>query len=172
MKKISHLGFMLLFSLCAATANSNESKPLTEQIENLKQQAIALNRDLFILEEDLLYPPATQIAFYVAMDTSHLFTLDAVKLYVNDELATHYLYTEKQLNALAKGGVHRLFQGNVKQGEHQLNAYVLGKGPQGRDIKRAATLSFTKDDEAKALELVISANSTKEQPEFEIREIE
>lgn len=163
---------MLLFSLCAATANSNESKPLTEQIENLKKQAIALNRDLFILEEDLLYPPVTQIAFYVAMDTSHLFTLDAVKLYVNDELATHYLYTEKQLNALAKGGVHRLFQGNVKQGEHQLTAYVLGKGPQGRDIKRAATLSFTKDDEAKALELVISANSSKEQPEFEIREIE
>ncbi|MEC8326410.1 MAG: hypothetical protein VX100_09975 [Pseudomonadota bacterium] len=172
MKTMLKNTLIMLCTVLSLNVYSVDNEPLSEQIENLKQQAIALNRDLFILEEDLLYPPATQIAFYVAIDASELFTIDSIKLMVDDELATHYLYTEKQVNALAKGGVHRLYQGNVKQGEHQLTAYVIGKGPQGRDIKRAATLTFNKDDEAKAIELVISANSAKEQADFTIREIE
>lgn len=172
MKTFFYSFITVLVLSTSLSISASEDQSLTKQIEQLKQQAISLNRDLFILEEDLLYPPATQIAVYVSSDSDSLFVLDAIKLTLNDDLATHFLYTEKQVSALTKGGVHRLFQGNVKQGEHTLTAYVLGKGPAGRDIKRAVSLDFNKDDEAKAVELVISANQTKEQPEFSFRVIE
>ncbi len=43
------------------------------------------------------------------------FALDAVKLTIDGTVVTNYLYTERQVDALQRGGVHRLYMGNLKE---------------------------------------------------------
>ncbi|WP_229333608.1 hypothetical protein [Glaciecola sp. MH2013] len=140
---------------------------LAEEMETLKQALVNLNRDLFILEEDLLFPSSTQIAVYLAMDVGEYFKLDAVELKIDGELATNYLYTDRQVNALFKGGVQRLYVGNVNQGMREITAFFIGTGPENRPYKRAVTLELEKDDEAATVELKIVDSTTKQQPVFE-----
>jgi hypothetical protein len=160
----------LLPSVSAQTLDLSEpnaqQSELAEEIESLKQAMINLNRDLFILEEDLLFPASTQVAVYLSMDVGEYFALDSVELRIGDETATQYLYTERQVNALYRGGVQRLYVGNVGQGSHQLTAFFIGIGPQGREYKRAVTLEFEKTDEPLAVELEIVDSTSKQQPLF------
>jgi hypothetical protein len=41
---------------------------------------IDLNRDLFVLEEELLFPANTQVAVFVSMDVGDFFALDSISL--------------------------------------------------------------------------------------------
>ncbi len=56
--------------------------------------------------------------------------------------------------------------GNVKQGENQLTAFFTGRGPEGRDYRRATTVTFEKSFEPSYVELKISDSTAKYQPEF------
>lgn len=146
------------------------ASPLSQQVEDLKQAALELNRDLLILEEDLLFPANTQIAVYVSSDVGHYFQLDAVKLHVDDQLVASHLYTEKQNSALNRGGIQRLYLGNLKTGKHEITAFVHGYGPQKREYKRAATYSLKKDQNPTMLEVRIKDSSQSMEPEFEFKE--
>lgn len=139
---------------------------LADEMETLKQALVNLNRDLFILEEDLLFPSSTQVAVYLSMDVGEYFKLDAVELKIDGKLATNYLYTDRQVNALYKGGVQRLFVGNINQGSREITAFFIGIGPQNRPYKRAVTLAFEKEDEAATVELKIVDSTSKQQPAF------
>lgn len=141
----------------------------SEQLEQIKTSAIKLNRDLLILEEELLYPASNQIGVFVAMDVGHFFQLDSVKVSLNDQLLASHLYTERQIQALYKGGIQRLYMGSVKSGTHRITAVFTGQGPNGRDYKRAAEISFEKTDEPVLLELSIDDSTARHQPEFIIK---
>ena len=104
------------------------------------------------------------------MDVGTFFALDAVKLSVDGAVVTHYLYTERQVDALQRGGIHRLFMGNVKTGSHEVVAVFTGKGPKGRDYRRATTLMLNKTTGAKNLELQITDSESLQQPEFSVKE--
>ena len=142
---------------------------LEEQVQDIKSRTLALNRELFILEEELLYPDNTQVAVFLSLDVGEYFALDAVKLSINDEVVTHYLYTDRQLDALRRGGVHRLYRGNMKAGEHEVVAVFTGKGPQGRDYRRATSLNLEKARGAKHLELTSRDSESNGQPDFSVR---
>lgn len=146
---------------------AQNSQNLSEQIETLKQAMVNLNRDLFILEEDLLFPASTQVAVYLSMDVGEYFALDAVEIRINNDVKTYYLYTDRQVNALYRGGVQRLYVGNVNQGEHELTAYFVGIGPEKREYKRAVSVTFTKDEDPVAIELSVNDSTKKQQPVFE-----
>lgn len=149
----------------SASGESNQSE-LAQEIETLRQAMVNLNRDLFILEEDLLFPSSTQVAVFLSMDVGEYFALDSVEIAINDDTRTQYLYTERQVDALYRGGVQRLYVGNIGQGEHELTAFFIGIGPQGREYKRAVSLKFEKTDEPVALELSVVDSSAKQQPLF------
>jgi len=173
-KKLSLLmifSIALLLGIPASTyaqdaQSSPEQSQLAEEIESLRQAMINLNRDLFILEEDLLFPASTQVAVYLSMDIGEYFALDSVEIKINGASATQYLYTERQVNALYRGGVQRLYVGNLGQGEHELTAFFIGIGPEEREYKRAVTLTFTKTDEPVAIELSVVDSTSKQQPTF------
>ena len=143
-----------------------DQQNLSEQIETLKQAMINLNRDLFILEEDLLFPASTQVAVYLSMDVGEYFALDAVEIRIGGEVKTYYLYTDRQVNALYRGGVQRLYVGNVNQGEHELTAYFIGIGPEKREYKRAVSVQFSKSEDPVAVELSVIDSTQKQQPLF------
>lgn len=153
-------------------APADEFKTLDQDVQGLKKDVLDLNRELFVLEEDLLFPANTQVAVFLSMDVGTFFSLDTVKLKLDDKEVTDYLYTPREAQALLKGGVQRLYIGNLKVGEHELVAFFTGKGPRQRDYTRGATLKFTKSVGAKYLELKISDKQIREQPEFVVKEWE
>ena len=142
---------------------------LDTQIQDLKKEILDLNRDLFLLEEDLLFPANTQFTVFVSMDVGITFDLDSVQLKMNDKVVGNHLYTERELKALKRGGVHRFYTGNLTSGEHELVAFFVGKGPKDRDYKRASTIKVTKGTEPQFVELKISDKESKHQPEFKIK---
>jgi hypothetical protein len=139
-------------------------------VETLKQSVLELNRDLLILEEELLFPASTQVSIFLSMDVGEFFQLDAVKLKIDDKLVASQLYTDHQVDALYRGGVQRLYIGNLKNGSHEVSAFFTGKGPQGREYKRGAKLLVDKDASSKMLELRIVDSTAKLQPIFDIKE--
>jgi len=151
---------------------SSEFKTLDQDVQTLKKDVLDLNRELFVLEEELLYPADTQVAFFVSMDVGAFFGLDTITLKVDNKEVANYLYTARETQALLKGGVQRVYVGNLKVGEHELVAFFTGKGPNQRDYKRGTSVKFTKGVGAKYLELKISDKVIKEQPEFIVKEWE
>jgi hypothetical protein len=142
---------------------------LDDRIQDLKNEVILLNRDLLVLEEELLFPANTQIAVFVSMDVGKLFELDSVQVKLDNKLVASYLYTPLEVQALHRGGMQRLYLGNLRGGEHELVAVFTGKGPHDRDYKRATTLLFDKGSDPRYIELRISDVLQKLQPEFDVK---
>lgn len=142
------------------------SVAVSGDMEKIKKDMLALKRDLVILEEDLLFPASSQVAVFLSMDIGELFQLDAVTVELNGKEVAHHLYTDKQVDALHRGGVQKLFVGNVKQGPNRLTAFFTGRGPSGRDYRRATTVEFEKTFEPAFVELAISDSGAKYQPDF------
>ena len=149
-----------------------DTRALDETVQDLKKDVVDLNNELFVLEEELLFPANTQVAVFVSMDIGEFFALDSLTLKIDNKEVANYLYTPREAEALLKGGVHRVYLGNLKVGEHQLVAFFSGKGPNERDYKRGANLKFEKGVGAKYLELKITDRQRKAQPEFAIKDWE
>lgn len=145
---------------------------LDAEVRSLKQDMVDLNRDLFLLEEELLFPSNSQVAVFVSMDVGTFFALDSVTLLLDGKNVANYLYTQRELDALLRGGVQRLWIGNVRPGEHEWTAFLTGKGPNGRHYTRGATARLEKGPGAKYLELRISDRARSQQPEFIVTEWE
>lgn len=146
---------------------------LDGRIQDVKSDVIKLNRDLLVLEEELLFPANTQVALFVSMDVGKLFNLESVQIKLDDKLVTNYLYTPMEVAALHRGGVQRVHVGNLKAGEHEIVAFFTGQGPahgeQRRDYKRGTTVKFDKGTEPRYIELKIKDSTGKLQPEFEVK---
>lgn len=142
---------------------------LDNRIQDAKADVIRLNRDLMVLEEELLFPANTQVAIFVSMDVGRLFSLDSVRVKLDDKDVAAYLYTPAEVRALHRGGVQRLFVGNLKSGPHEIVAFFTGKGPHDRDYKRGTTIKFDKGTDPKYIELQIKDSTGKLQPEFEVK---
>jgi hypothetical protein len=162
--------------LAAAPAAAPASAPgnpaavtLDGRIQDVKSDVIRLNRDLLVLEEELLFPANTQVALFVSMDVGKLFSLDSVQIKLDDKIVTNYLYTPLEVQALHRGGVQRVYLGNLRAGEHEIVAFFTGKGPHERDYKRGATVKFDKSTDPKYIELQIKDSTGKLQPEFEVK---
>ena len=160
--------------LAASVAQDSrqEFRSLDEDVQALKKEVLDLNRDLFLLEEELLFPANSQVAFFISMDVGEYFALDSVNLKIDGKEVSNYLYTQREVDSLIRGGVHRLHIGNLKVGDHELIAVFTGKGPHSRSYRRGATLTLNKGIGAKYVELEITDRIRKQQPEFEVREWE
>jgi hypothetical protein len=156
----------------APAAPAGDFKTLDQEVQGLKKDVIDLNKDLFVLEEELLFPANTQVALYVSMDVGTFFALDSVTIKIDNKEVKNYLYTAREADALLKGGVQQIYLGNLKVGKHELVAFFTGKGPVERDYKRGASINFDKGVGAKYLELKITDRVAKHQPEFTIKDWE
>jgi hypothetical protein len=157
----------------ALTPGAPSSAPvagtLDGRIQDVKADVIKLNRDLLVLEEELLFPANTQVALFVSMDVGVMFQLDSVQIKLDDKVVANYLYTQLEVDALHRGGVQRVYLGNLRTGQHELVAYFTGKGPHERNYRRGANVKFEKTTDAKYIELRIQDSAGKLQPEFDIK---
>jgi hypothetical protein len=153
----------------ASAPAADAAVALDTRVQDVKADVIRLNRDLLVLEEELLFPASTQVALFVSMDVGKLFSLESVQIKLDDKLVTNYLYTPAEVAALHRGGVQRVFVGNLKAGTHEITAFFTGQGPHVRDYKRATTLKFDKGSEPRYIELRIKDVTAKLQPEFDVK---
>jgi hypothetical protein len=169
LSKLLLLVLMLGFFATSVNASEDTDETLESSIDSLKKEVLSLNRDLFILEEDLLFPANTQFSIFLSINAGQLFTLDSVQLRIDEKNVTNHLYTERELAALRRGGVQRLYIGNLPSGEHEIIAVFTGVGPNGRDYRRGKTIVVDKTTEPQFVEFTIDDDTSKEQPEFNAR---
>ena len=152
----------LLLGLCLAAAtyaqdiDGSEVRSLDEQVQEIKSDVLSIASELGNLEERLLYPSGTQVAVFVAIDEGEEFRLDAVQIEINGELAAHHIYSFNELEALQKGGVQRIYTGNVTTGDHELSVSVIGKLENGKDFNESGTFTFAKGVEPKTLGITLA----------------
>jgi hypothetical protein len=140
----------------AATPDQRQMRDLDEQVQQTKSDVLSIAAELNQLEEKLLYPSGTQVAIFVALAKGDELRLDAVRLQIDGQLVAHYIYSAKELEALRKGGVQRIYVGNVATGDHKLNVLVDGKLKSGGDFNRAEHFSFRKEVKPKLVELTVA----------------
>ena len=148
---------LLIATIVSAEEYAAEDiRSLDEQVQEIKSDVLNIASELDNLEERLLYPSGTQVAVFVAMDEQRPFRLDAVQISIDGEPAAHHIYSFKELEALEKGGVQRLFTGNVPTGSHEISVSVIGKLNSGKDVDETRSFTFAKGVEPKTLGLTLS----------------
>lgn len=153
------LGLVLtLVSAPGRTADSDreQMKGLDEQVQEIKSDVLGIAAELGRLEEKLLYPSGTQVAVFVALAPQDQTRLDAVRINLDGQLVAHYIYSFKELDALRRGGVQRLYVGNVSTGEHKIDVQIDGKAPGGADYSRSGQFTFSKGVEPKLVGLTVA----------------
>jgi len=157
----------LAFLLCvvgvqvwAQQSDQEQMRGLDEQVQEIKSDVLGIAAELSLLEEKLLYPSGTQVAIFVALASGDPMRLDAVRLQIDGQLVSHYIYSFKELQALRKGGVQRLYVGNVATGEHRLEVLVDGQLEGGKDSSRTESFVFRKDVEPKLVELTLAGSES------------
>ena len=140
--------------------DKQQMRGLDEQIQEVKSDVLQITAELSQLEEKLLYPSGTQVAVFVALAKDDTMRLDAVQLKIDGQLAAHYIYSFKELEALRKGGVQRLYVGNVATGDHQIEVVVDGKLEGGADFSRTGQFAFRKEVKPKLVGLTLAGSNS------------
>jgi len=149
-----------LLCICAQASAADESaraqmKGLDEQVQEVKSDVLSIAADLNQLEEKLLYPSDTHLAVFVSLVHGETLRLDAVHIQIDGQPATHYIYSFKELDALRKGGVQRIYSGNIATGAHEMQVSVSAKLANGKDYVQTEHFSFTKEVKPKLLGVVL-----------------
>src|SRR6266496_2435589 len=142
-------------------SDQQRMRGLDEQVQEVKSDVLSIAAELNQLEEKLVYPSGTQVALFVALAKGDQMRLDAVRLQIDGQLVAHYIYSAKELEALRKGGVQRIYVGNVASGEHKLEVLVDGKFKDGADFSRTEHFTFHKEVKPKLVELTVGSDSGK-----------
>jgi hypothetical protein len=140
--------------------SKEQMQSLDEQVQEIKSDVLSIAAELSLLEEKLLYPSNTQVALFVSLAEGETFRLDSVQIQIDGEFVAHHIYSFKELEALRKGGVQRIYTGNIPTGEHQLEVSVSGVLPGGGDFSGTESFSFSKDVEPKLVGITLAGQDS------------
>ena len=151
---------MLTWLVCTASpAQDNyraQMKGLDEQVQDMKSDVLGIAAELNRLEEKLLYPSNTQVALFVALKSADAVRLDAVQIQIDGQPVARYIYSYQELEALKKGGVQRIYAGNVPTGAHELEVSAMGKIDGGRDFNETGHFTIQKNVEPKLVGITLA----------------
>jgi hypothetical protein len=150
---------VLSFPAHAEEVSREQIKGLDEQVQEIKTDALGIAAELNQLEEKLLYPSNTQIAVFASLVSGETFRLDSVEIHLDGKPVAHHLYAFKEIEALQKGGVQRIYTGNIRSGEHDLQVFVIGKTGGGADFQKTERFKVNKDVGPKIVEISLAAQS-------------
>jgi hypothetical protein len=142
--------------VAAEDLTGDNMRSLDGQVQEIKSDVLNIASELNTLEERLLFPSHTQVSLFVSIAESEDFRLDAVQIEINGELATHHIYSFKELDALQNGGVQKIYTGNLTTGEHDLQVTMIGKLKNGNDFSESGSFSFSKGVKPKAMGINLS----------------
>jgi hypothetical protein len=149
---------LLNFPAYAEEVSREQIQGLDEQVQEIKTDVLGIAAQLNVLEEKLLYPSNTHVAVFVSLDSGTKFRLDSMEIQLDGKSVTHHLYAFKELEALQKGGVQRIYTGNIRSGEHDLQVIVTGKTTGGSDLRSKESFIFKKDVGPKIVEIHLAGS--------------
>ncbi len=151
---------MQSFPAYAGEVSKEQIKSLDEQVQDIKAETLDLGTQMRQLEEKLLYPSSTQVAVYVSLDSATKFRLNSIEIQLDGKTVAQHLYTLRELDALQKGGVQRVYVGNIVSGEHGLQVSVRGKNADDSGFHKTEKFRFSKDTGPKVLEVRLTDSDT------------
>ena len=131
---------LLIVPVHAEKVSKEQIKGLDEQVQDIKKDVLGISTELNLLEEKLLFPSNTQISIFVSLADGVAFEPDAIKLNLDEKDVADHVYSFKEVDALKRGGVQRVFTGNVQTGDHNLQVSVIGKAG---NVDKTDTASHT-----------------------------
>lgn len=150
---------VLSFAAYGQEVSREQIKGLDEQVQEIKTDVLGIAAELSQLEERLLYPSNTEVAVFVSLARGETFRLDSVEIQLGGKAVAHYIYTFKELEALQKGGVQRIYTGNIRSGEHDLQVSVIGKASGGAGFNKTEQFKIHKGVGPKIVELSLKAGN-------------
>ena len=150
---------VVCFAAHGEEISRGQMKGLDEQVQEIKTDVLGIATELNQLEEKLLYPSNTQVAIFVSLASGETFRLDSVEIQLDGKPVTHHIYTFKELEALREGGVQRIYTGNIRAGDHDLQVSVIGKSEEGADFRKTDRFKVNKDVGPKIVEISLAAQS-------------
>ncbi len=142
-------------SAIAADVTKEQIKGLDEQVQDIKKDVIDLTAGLLQLEEKLLFPSNSQFALFVSLADPEDLRLDAIQIKLENKVLAHHLYTFRELEAMQKGGVQKIYTGNIKTGDHKLVISYTAKAVSGGEMKRSSSYTLKKGVGPKFVEIKI-----------------
>jgi len=176
--KLTCLLFTLLISLwvsvlyAATPAIPSAEQLRIEEINSLKSEILLLNRDLSTLEQEILYPLLSQFSVFLSTTDQHTFKHGEITVKIDGQTIASNIYSAKTIKALFNDGVQHLYVGKLKQGKHQLQLSYIWIDEENVPTKGELTHAFTKEFQAKHLELTIVKKSSKNPSLFRVIEWE
>jgi archaellum component FlaG (FlaF/FlaG flagellin family) len=158
------VAFALASPALAEEVSKQQLQGLDEQVQEIKSDVLDIASELAKLEEQLLYPSGTQLAVFVALAEEESFRLDSIEVSIDGEPIAHHLYSFKELEALQKGGVQRIYTGNVASGSHRLTVSMQGMRPNGQELAATEGFSFDKGIEPKRVAITLADGDAGEAP--------
>ena len=142
-------------SVKAADVTKDQIKGLDEQVQDIKKDVIDLTASLLQLEEKLLFPSNSQFALFVSLADPEDLRLDAIQIKLENKVLAQHLYTFRELEAMKKGGVQKIYTGNIKTGDHKLVISYTAKAASGGEMKRSSSYILKKEVGPKFVEIRI-----------------
>jgi hypothetical protein len=140
----------------AEDATPAEMRGLDEQVQEVKSEVLSIATELDRLEERLLYPSNTQVAVFVSLAEGEAFRLDSLQILIDGAPVARHVYAFEELEAMKKGGVQRIYTGNVTAGEHRIEVSIAGKSSSGSDFSASQRFAFSKEVPPKLLEITLA----------------
>jgi len=137
----------------AEEVSKEQLKSLDEQVQEVKAETLSIAAQMRLLEERLLYPSSTQVAVFVSLDNAAKYRPDSIEIQLDGKPAAQHSYNPKEVEALQKGGMQRIYTANIKSGKHDLQVLLAGKKAGELAFTRNENFTFSKDAGPKMVEI-------------------
>ena len=136
---------MLSFPAYAEEVSKEQIKSLDEQVQEIKTDTLSIAAQMRVLEERLLYPSSTQVAVFVSLDNAAKYNPGSIEIQLDGKPVAQHTYNPKEVEALQKGGLQRIYAANIKSGDHDLQVRLTGRTARGSFFDRKENFKFSKD---------------------------
>ncbi len=166
---------LVLLGLASAAAGTDEGDQdpsftrIDREVQAIKQEMLDINRDLSLLEGELLYPPEHRLTVFLSVGSATTMDLDVLKIDLNGKSLVHHEYSDAEMEALRKGGVHKAYIGSIEKGEHVLQAQLSGTGRRDQVFDIVDSATFTKRQGTRYVELLVSESTLRGVPRLTIQ---
>lgn len=143
---------------------------LDSELQGIKEEILAINRDMRVLEEMALYPPSRQVVVFVSVAAGSGLSPERITLHVDEQAVARHDYSEQESRALLDGGVHRLYAGSLSDGEHRLEVLLSGHRGRNKPFTQRSGTTIEKAPGRKYLELHLGPGKQKSKPVLTIQE--
>jgi hypothetical protein len=181
-RRSAWLSFVLCIStvaLCAVAVSPRAEQgvesherfiELDSELQGIKEEILAINRDMRALEEMSLYPQGQQIVVLVSIAAGSGLSAARITLNIDGQIVSRHDYSEQESDALLNGGVHRLYSGGVSEGEHRVEVSLSGYRTRKKPFTQRNSTTIHKVPGRKYLELHLGPGERKSEPALTIRE--